>query len=206
MSTVMELACAERADLAELLATLSPQQWASPSLCTGWTVKDVVAHVISYEELGVGGLLGRFAKGRVVNANQVGVEEYSSLTTQQLVDVLRAHLRPRGLTAAFGGMIGLVDTTIHHQDIRRALSLPRAVPAERLLRVLSLVQRNPRLGTPRRIRGLRLQANDIDWQCGHGLEVLGPGEALLMAITGRGDALGDLSGPGQPVLAARVGP
>jgi uncharacterized protein (TIGR03083 family) len=200
----MAMARAERADLAEFLATLSPQDWQSPSLCTEWTVKDVVAHVISYDELSAAGLVGRFAKGRIVRANQVGVDEYASMCPPELLEFLRTHLQPRGLTAAFGGMIGLVDGTIHHQDIRRALNRPRTVPAERLDRVLGLVLRNPRLGTPRRIRGLRLRADDIEWQYGDGPEVAGHGEALLMAITGRPSAVGELSGPGQQILATRL--
>jgi hypothetical protein len=57
---------------------------------------------------------------------------------------------------------------------------------------------------PRRIKGLRLRADDVDWQTGKGPDVVGPGEALLMAMAGRADALGELSGPGQPVLAARM--
>ena len=57
-SDLMTMARAERADLAEFLATLTAQDWAAPTLCTRWNVKDVVAHVVSYEELGALGLLG----------------------------------------------------------------------------------------------------------------------------------------------------
>lgn len=203
-ATLMGMARDERADLADFLATLTPQQWEAPSLCSGWTVKDVVAHVISYEELGVLGLLKRFAKGRLVRANQVGVDDFAGLTPEQLLDFLRAHLQPRGLTAGFAGMIALVDGTIHHQDIRRALGRPRDVPVDRLERVLGLVPGNPRLGAGRRIRGLRLRATDIEWEHGHGPEVTGPGEALLMAMSGRAAALADLAGPGQDTLAARL--
>ncbi|OBH19974.1 maleylpyruvate isomerase family mycothiol-dependent enzyme [Mycobacterium sp. E3247] len=201
---LMSMARAERADLADFLATLTPQQWDAPSLCAGWTVKDVVAHMISYEELGTLGLLERFAKGRIVRANQVGVDEFAHLSAQQLLDYLCTHLQPRGLTAGFGGMIALVDGTIHHQDIRRALGRPRAVPADRLERVLALVPGNPRLGAGRRIRGLRLRATDVDWEHGRGSEVTGPGEALLMAMTGRTAALADLAGSGLQTLAARL--
>ena len=144
--TLMDMARAERADLAEFLATLTPQQWATPSLCTKWTVKDVVAHMISYEELGTIGLINRFLKGAIVRANQVGVDEFASLSPQQLLEFLRNHLTPRGLTAGFGGMIAFVDGTIHHQDIRRTLGQPRSIPADRLTRILPLVPGNPRLG------------------------------------------------------------
>ncbi|BBZ42239.1 hypothetical protein MCNS_53020 [Mycobacterium conspicuum] len=204
--TLMDMARAERADLAEFLATLTPQDWAAPSLCTRWTVKDVVAHVISYEELGTLGLIKRFLKGAVVRANQVGVDEFASLSPQQLLDFLRDHLTPQGLTAGFGGMIALVDGTVHHQDIRRSLGRPRNVPADRLTRILPLVPSNPRLGAGRRIRGLRLRATDVDWVHGRGPEVIGPGEALLMAMTGRPAALADLAGPGLDTLAARLSP
>jgi uncharacterized protein (TIGR03083 family) len=202
--SLMSMARAERADLAEFLATLSPTDWEAPTLCSKWTVKDVVAHVISYEELGTLGLLKRFVKGWVVRANQVGVDEFAALSPQQLLEFLRGHLQPRGLTAGFGGMIALVDGTIHHQDIRRSLGRPRTVPPDRLKRVLGLVPGNPRLGAGRRIRGLRLRATDIDWTHGRGPEVTGTGEALLMAMSGRRAALADLDGPGRATLAARL--
>ncbi len=203
-ATLMSMARDERADLADFLATLTPRDWEATTLCSKWTVKDVVAHVISYEELGALGLVRRFAKGWVVRANQVGVDEFADQSAQQLLDFLRAHLQPRGLTAGFGGMIALVDGTIHHQDIRRALGRPRDIPADRLERVLGLVPGNPRLGAGRRIRGLRLRATDIDWEHGHGPEVAGPGEALLMAMAGRPAALADLAGPGVQTLTARL--
>jgi uncharacterized protein (TIGR03083 family) len=204
-AALMSMACAERADLADFLATLTPQDWDAPSLCSEWSVKDVVAHVISYEELGSLGLLRRFAKGRIVRANQVGVDEFSTLSPQQLLEFLRNHFTPKGLTAGFGGMIALVDGTIHHQDIRRSLRRPRTIPSDRLARVLGLVPGNPRLGAGRRIRGLRLRAIDVDWAHGSGPEVTGPGEALLMAMAGRPAAVADLAGPGRDTLAGRLG-
>jgi uncharacterized protein (TIGR03083 family) len=204
--SLMDMAHDERTDLAAFLATLKPEEWHMPSLCEKWTVKDVVAHVLSYEELSPLGLMKRFAKGRVIRANEVGVAEFAPLSPQDLQDFLGRHLRPQGLTAGFGGMIALVDGTIHHQDIRRALGHPRTVPVDRLERILPLVPSNPRLGAGRRIRGLRLNATDVAWQHGDGPEVSGTGEALLMAMSGRRDSLCELAGPGQATLAARVAP
>src|SRR6201986_4188523 len=202
--SLMDLAVAERTDLATFLETLTPQEWHAPSLGEGWTVKDVVAHVVSYEDLTLFGLMKRFAKGRVVHANQVGVEEFAPMSPQELMEVLGRHLRPQGLTAGFGGMIGLIDGTVHHQDIRRALGHPRTVPVERLERILPLVPANPRLGAGRRIRGLRLVATDVAWRHGDGPEVHGTGEALLMAMTGRKEAASELTGPGQRTIANRL--
>ncbi len=201
---LMDLAYEERSDLAAFLQTLTPQEWETESLCTGWTVKDVVAHVVSYEELDLVGVATRIIKGRWVRANDIGVAEFAARSPDELLEFLNRHLHPQGLTARFGGMIALVDGTVHHQDIRRALGYPRTVPPHRLLRVLPLVPRNPRLGAGRRIRGLRLRATDLAWEHGNGLEVTGTGEALLMAMTGRRQAVDELSGPGKSILLDRV--
>jgi uncharacterized protein (TIGR03083 family) len=202
--SLMDMAYDERADLAAFLDTLTPQEWQAQSLCDRWTVKDVVAHIVSYDELTPLGLVKRFAKGRVVRANDVGVKEFAPLSPQELLEFLGRHLHPKGLTAGFGGMIALVDGTVHHQDIRRALGHPRAVPVDRLERILPLVPGNPRLGAGRRIRGLRLTATDVAWEHGDGPEVSGTGEALLMAMTGRPEAVKELTGPGQATMAERV--
>ena len=202
--SLMDMAYEERSDLASFLQTLAPEEWNARSLCDDWTVKDVVAHIVSYEELNVIGLVKRFAKGRFVHANEVGVKEFAPMSPDDLMDFLRRHLHPQGLTAGFGGMIALIDGTIHHQDIRRALGHPRAVPVDRLQRILPLVPSNPRLGAGKRIRGLRLQATDVDWTHGNGPEVIGSGEALLMAMSGRRATLEELSGAGQATLAERL--
>ena len=199
----MDMATRERTDLADYLSTLTESQWQAPSLCAEWSVKDVVAHMISYEELGFTGLLTRFAKGRITRANDVGVREYGALSTDELTDFVRAHARPSGLTSGLGGMIGLVDGTIHHQDIRRALHHPRAIAAAHLEVIVPSIPTNPRLGAWRRIRGLSLVATDIEWRRGTGPEITGPAEALMMAMSGRADALRDLHGAGVEILASR---
>lgn len=201
------LARDERSDLAEFLATLTPAQWEAPSLCPGWRVRDVVAHMFSYEELGVGGLLGRFITGglRLSRVNAVGVARAADRSIDELLALAREHLRPRGITTGFGGLIALTDAVIHHQDIRRPLGLPRDVPAERVLRALPFACTTPPLSAGKRIRGLTLATTDLDWTRGTGPVVEGPAEAMLMAIAGRGDAVVELSGPGQPILAGRIG-
>ena len=134
----MRLAQDERADLADFLACLTPEQWEAPTLCSKWRVRDVVAHIISFDDLGPVGFVGRFAAGRFNpdQVNQVGVDQYAQLTSDELLVELKGHLRPAGLTARFGGRIGLVDGLIHHQDVRRALGAPREVPRERLAKAL----------------------------------------------------------------------
>lgn len=158
-ASVKALATEERADFLQLLRQLTPEQWDTPSLCAGWSVRDVALHVVSYE-----------------------------------------------VTTAFGGRIALADCMIHQQDIRRALKLPRNIPDERLRIVLDFALIAPPLPAKTNRRGLRLTATDLDWSVGAGPEVIGPGEALLMAAAGRADALDDLTGPGVTTLRQRVLP
>ncbi|WP_028922642.1 maleylpyruvate isomerase family mycothiol-dependent enzyme [Pseudonocardia acaciae] len=197
----------ERADLAELLATLSPEQWEAPSLCEGWRVRDVVAHMLSYDELDTRALVGRFVKGRFAlnRTNAVGLAEYGTRDPDQLLTLLNDHLEPRGLTAALGGMVAMLDAMIHHQDIRRPLGLPRQIPPDRLAQGLRCAMIAPPIGAYWRTRGLRLIATDLDWSHGNGPEVRGPGEALLMAAAGRRGVVEELAGPGQATLAGRIG-
>jgi uncharacterized protein (TIGR03083 family) len=202
---VMQLATDERLDLADFLDTLTPGEWETPSLCQGWSVRDVVAHVVSYEELGMTGLLTRRLKGLGMGGpNEVGRAEYAGRAPADLAAFVRAHARPRGLTAWFGGAIGLTDGLIHHQDIRRALDAPRTVPAERLRVALGFALQSPKLPSRKDARGLRLVATDLDWSHGSGPEVTGTAEALLVVIAGRPAALPELDGPGASMLARRV--
>jgi uncharacterized protein (TIGR03083 family) len=196
----------ERADFATFLATMSPQQWDAPTLCAGWRVRDVVAHMISYDELSARRLVARFAQGWFLpdRVNAVGLAEYNMRSPEELVALLKEHVEPRGLPAAFGGMVALVDGVIHQQDIRRPLGMPRDIPAERLLPALRGALSSPVIRGFWRVRGVRLVATDLDWSTGAGPEVQGRAEALLMTIAGRRGVVGELSGPGQPKLADRV--
>lgn len=204
---VMALARAEREDLLDLLSTLTPEQWRAPSLCAGWSVHDVVAHVLSYEELGPRQLAARFARGsfRFGRVNAVGLREYAGRSPAELTDLLRRHLTPTGLTAGLGGAIALTDGLIHHQDIRRPLGLPRAVPAERVRPALRTALFAPTLLGVGRVRDVRLVATDLDWAFGRGPEVRGTAEALLMAVAGRRGIAAELSGPGRERIARRLG-
>ena len=202
----LRLARDERAEFADFLATVTPEQWEGPTLCTQWRVRDVVAHVISYEELSKAGLVGRFLRGGLApdRVNAVGVRDYGDRSPDELVALLRNHLTPRGLTAGFGGRIALTDGLIHHQDIRRSLDQPRTIPAERMTTALEFGRTAPTLHARSRTRGLRLVATDIGWSAGDGPAVEGPAEPLLMAVAGRPAALPELSGPGAQTLAERI--
>jgi uncharacterized protein (TIGR03083 family) len=171
-----------RADLAAFLATLTPQQWQAPTLCTRWPVRDVVAHIISYDNLGARALLtvaprARFRPGRI---NDTALTRYDQHTPEQLLALLTGNLQPRGQPAALGGRAGLVETLIHHQDIRRALRQPRAIPADRLLPALHTALIAPDISRPWPLRDVRLATTDLRFSLGIGALAEGPAEAILM--------------------------
>ena len=208
MTDLRELAEEERGELLALTEGLTAEQWESPSLCDGWTVRDVVVHVVSFDELSWSGLVTTFLRGGLApnRVNGVALGRYAEAGPAEVVELLRRTQRPRGLTAAMGGGIALTDGTIHQQDVRRPLGLPRVIPERRLVPVLDFSLGAPTLPSRRNARGLRLVAADVDWSYGDGPEVTGPGEALLMAAAGREDALADLVGEGVETLRSRVRP
>ncbi|SDF12035.1 TIGR03083 family protein [Blastococcus fimeti] len=203
---LMPLAEEERADLLALLRELSPDQWHAQSLCANWRVRDVAAHAVSYDELSRAATVTTFLRGglRTNRVNEIALSRYESLDPEGIVDLVARNQRPSGLPSGFRGGIALTDGTIHHQDIRRALGLPRTIPEHRLVPVLTFSLGAPTLPSKGNARGLELVATDVDWTAGDGPKVTGTGEALLMAVAGRAQALADLSGEGVQTLRRRV--
>ena len=206
MADVSDLAAGERRDLADYLDTLTAEEWERPSLCRGWSVRDVAAHVTSYDMLSWPALLALSARSgfSLSRGNQARLAECRGLSERELTARLRVHAVPRGIAALFGSAVGLTDGLIHHQDIRRALGHPRRVPSERLAAALAFAPRALVLPAPTNLRGIRVVATDLDWSHGAGPEVQGPAEALLLALAGRPQALADLDGPGLGTLEARL--
>ena len=205
MTSTRQMARDERVEFASFLQGLTPEQWANPTLCDKWRVREVAIHTVSYDELDTAGLVGRFLKGRLSTdrINAIGVADYADRSPKQIVGMIRANTEPHGLTGGFGGRIALTDGMIHQQDIRRSLGLPRTIDPARLRTALDFARFAPTIRGAWRARGVRLVATDLDWAYGKGPEVRGSGEALLMAMAGRRAALADLDGPGKAKLAQR---
>lgn len=191
----------ERAELVELLRGLSEQEWETPSLCAGWRVRDVVAHLLqdTLSPLGYAGLVMK-SRGSINRTNNALAHMFEALTTEQLVDKLAAE---SGRLAKFSPRLMLSDLVVHHQDIRRPLGRPRTIPADRLIAVLNYP--DPFAVPARYAKGLRFLATDVVWSGGDGPEVRGPGEAIALAMVGRTAALDDLTGGGLPELRRRLG-
>jgi uncharacterized protein (TIGR03083 family) len=211
----LALARAERVDLLALLHDLEEDDWDRPSLCSEWTVRDVVTHVLSFEGVGMGDVVRQYLRrllpgsrgpleGPLGPLDAVDEPPRPRHDPALLIATLASHLTPTGLTAGFGGRIALTDGLIHQQDLRRPLGRPRTIPADRLRGALSFAMYAPPIGAFRRVRGLRLVASDLGWSHGRGALVTGPGEALLLAAAGRAVALSELEGEGLERLASRM--
>lgn len=208
IGSVAHLATEERRSLLELVEGFTEAQWSAPSLCPGWSVRDVVLHHISYDLLAGRETLQRMVTGRAhpgSSSNDARLAELAGLTTGDVVSALRAHQRPTGLTSGFGCRISLLDGMIHQQDVRRPLNLPRTIPGERIRPALNFALWAPPVRGAVRGRGVRLVADDLDWSFGRGPEVRGTAEALLLAMGGRTVVLDELTGPGLSRFTRNLG-
>lgn len=199
----------QRQHLIDFLITLSPDEWNVPSLCRGWRVRDVVAHLTQGQEgvLNAGTFISILrARFNLNLAIEQGARERGDrLSPDELTDRLRAGLASRKTAPGSGATGILVDVFVHSSDITRPFGRPPLpIPVNCLRETLDYVVANRYLGGPRRSAGLTLRATDLDWTHGSGPAVEGTSEALILALTGRKDALRDLSGPGQESLAARI--
>lgn len=196
------LIAAERRDLVDFLRTLSDDDWETPSLCSGWRVRDVVAHLLydATSPLTYANAIRR-ARGSVDRINNLLVDDQRSTAPDRLVERLESSVG-RGPFARLAPSSALADVLVHHQDIRRPLGKPRQIPAERLRTVLN--RPDPFAQPKQYTRGLRFVATDVDWATGDGPEIRGPGEALALAMVGRPVVLDELNGDGVEVLRTRM--
>jgi uncharacterized protein (TIGR03083 family) len=195
----------ERRALAHDLASLSEAQWSTPSLCSEWTVRDVLAHMTGTAKITPGSFFPKFVGsgfsfGRLQAksiAEERGVSGADTLT--HFEGVINSEKRPPG-----GKNVMLGETIVHAEDIRRSLGLRHDYPTDALVEVADFYKRsNFVMGSKRRIDGVALRATDAKWSNGTGPEVSGPMVALLMALTGRKAALDELSGEGVATLRER---
>jgi uncharacterized protein (TIGR03083 family) len=197
---------AERAAQADALAALPAADWDKTSLCTDWTVRDVVAHMIDTATVTPPTFLMKFAGSGfrfpvMVRKNIAAIQDGRS--DEQLVELFRSRVDAR--TAPPGpAMSWLGETIVHGEDVFRAVGGYRDHPAEHLVALADFYSNsNALIGSKTRIGGVTLRATDTDWKHGTGPEASGPMIALVMAMTGRKPALDDLGGEGVDVLRSR---
>jgi uncharacterized protein (TIGR03083 family) len=197
---------AERKALADTIEHLTPEQWAQPSLCAGWTVGQLAAHILSGAEQ----TPARFLKGMVSTGFRFNAlmerdaRTYGALPPTQIVDRLRQRTTTTNRPPA-PVMAMLGEAVVHGEDIRQPLGLAETASGDALDACLQMyTAANFPVGGKKRIRGLRLVATDTGWSYGTGPEVSGPASSLLLSMTGRPAGLAGLSGDGAGLLGARL--
>lgn len=211
--TVYQIATANRLLAADMFATLTPEQWRTPSLCAGWTVREVAAHFLEPLETGVGTLkllvyLVRY-RGSLDRMVDDTARKAAARPTDELVTGLRERASTRLTPPVIGPFGPMTDTCIHLRDAARPLGLDACPPPASWRPALDFLVSKPATKgfIPRgRLTGLRLVATDQDWWHGDGPEIIGSSEAIAMAVSGRPAALDDLAGPGLDVLRRRIAP
>lgn len=188
---------AEFVALAELLAAATEAQWDTPSLCEGWRVREVVAHMTMaarYAENQFMAELQRcdFDFGRL--SNEIAGRD-AALSTSELVANLRSDVMAQW-TPPGGGYHGALNhVVIHGLDITVPLGVPRRSPDDTIRIILDDLTRgdvHERFGTS--IEGRSLQATDIDWSYGSGPALRGKAEDLAVVLCGRALPAGRLDG------------
>ncbi|WP_151524062.1 maleylpyruvate isomerase family mycothiol-dependent enzyme [Serinicoccus kebangsaanensis] len=205
-SPTWDLVQAERRALVEDLAALEEPLWEHASLCPGWTVHDVAAHLVDNARTTTPRLLLAMARARFDfdAQNAAGVARERGDTPRETLARLRAVVtRTSGPPAPRASR--LVEEVVHGEDIRRPLGLEHAYVQEAVERALTyqLATAVGLGGARERVAGLTVRATDAGIASGSGPVVEGPALDLLLVVSGR-VVPGVLRGPGLAELEARA--
>jgi uncharacterized protein (TIGR03083 family) len=176
----------ERSWLADLLESLPRASWEQPSLCRGWSVRDVGAHLTFSHARMRDVAWPAVRSGFRYNATIQYAARRSPLNQEEIVATLRGFVGSRRTAPFVTEMEPLLDVLVHAQDICLPLGIDHPMPVDAAVaaaeRVLSL--RGPmRLWEPP--AEVRLVATDADWAYGEGPVVQAPMRSHLLTLTGR---------------------
>jgi len=182
--------------LADLLASAPAGDWDAASLCEGWQVRHVVAHVampvrLTPETFGAelaaaGGDFGRLSDTVACRDATLPVAEHLAALRSPLLH----EWQPPG-----GGAAGaLSHAVIHSLDVTIALDRPAVAPRDAVTAVLDQLARADGAIFGLDLTGVRLEAADTAWSWGSGDVVRADSGHLVALLSGRrlpdGRALG----------------
>ncbi|KHL08387.1 uncharacterized protein (TIGR03083 family) [Mumia flava] len=183
-----------RHEIVTLLRDLRPEEWDRPSLCEGWTVRDVAAH-LSLAETAAGRaaieiVRARGSLNRMIH--DTAVRRAATWSDSAVIDAVEATIGTHRHAIGVTDQEPLLDALVHGADI--AVPLGRALPmapdaaAVAATRVWSFGRRMSSAfrAQPRSFAdGRRLVATDVDWSAGQGPDLRAPIEQILLLLTGR---------------------
>lgn len=197
----------ERRAIADLVDALTADQLATPSLCAGWDVKTVAAHLVSDFTDGFTGFLVSGIRHRSMHRGiDALARRRAHATPAHIARTLREQADFRLSPPLTGPISGLTDVLVHGADMRIPLGIGHVPDPQEVARVLDFLTGRTQRGffPPKRLRDIALHDQDTGRRWGRGDTVSGPGDALMLAICGRVVGFERLTGPGVAVLRARL--
>ena len=202
ISQISALVNEERNRLLTDLTGLTEQQWHTQSLCTGWTVRDVTAHLLMPYELSVPAFLTKMVAARL-NFDRLADRwaRRDQRSSQELITALAATSAVKFNVPGANEAAPLSHLLAHGEDIRRPLGIRAHTNAESSNAALTQLAR---FAKSKLAEGLRFQSTDTDWSSGHGRLVTGTASALIVTLAGRPAAADELSGEGADEIRSRL--
>jgi uncharacterized protein (TIGR03083 family) len=205
---VFAAVAAERRSIADLIEGLNADQLATASLCAGWDVKTVAAHLVSDFADGFWRfMVSGFRHGSIDQGiDALARRRALAASAAEIAQTLRARADHRLSPPLTGPLSGLTDVLIHGADMRIPLGIPHQPNPFDVALVLDFLTGPTQLGffPRRRLRGIALCDDDTGRMWGDGDTIRGPGVAVMLAVCGRTIAFDRLTGPGLPLLQSRL--
>lgn len=179
----------QRAELADLIDTLDAQQWLAPSLCDGWRVRDVAAHLTHSHMSPVRAIIEAVKSGFRFDPmiRRLGVEDPRSQS--EIAAALRAMVGARKRVPGTSVQQPLIELLVHGQDMTVPLGIDRPMPIAAAVEAADRLSRMKfPLNAMARLDGIRLIATDADFAAGQGREVRAPIRDVVLVLAGRADA------------------
>lgn len=199
---------AARRSLLSTFQDLDDEQWAVPSLCDGWTIRELLAHLILAAKPPMRRYAGAVvrARGSFDRANRALAVADGQRPAADLLASYRALVDHRFAPPGWPAAAPYSDILLHTLDARIPLGLPTDRPPADHLPVMDLL-----FGVAGRSFGstsrpdVRWVATDLDWSRGDGPEVHGSMADLTLTAAGRAARLDALDGPGVDALRTWLG-
>jgi uncharacterized protein (TIGR03083 family) len=197
----------ERRSIATLIDGLNPDQLSTASLCAGWDVKTVAAHLVSDFADGFWGFMASGIRhGGIDRGIDALARRRARASAAEIAETLRSRADHGLSPPVTGPLSGLTDVLVHGADMRIPLGLPHRPDPEHVARVLDFLTSPTQLGffPHARLRGIALHDEDTGRTWGDGESIRGSGVAVMLAVCGRTVAFDRLVGPGVPTLQSRL--
>ena len=188
-----------RHQFADRIELLDETAWDEVSWCSGWQVRDVLAHLVRNAESNRWSLIGDLFRGgfRPDYSVSKAAMRLRDVPVPELADRLRRAAHERLRSGGSSKPFGLGDIVVHSADAFRPLGEDVDVAPEVAASVLDAYWDKARMvvhAAPH--RGSRLVATDLDWSRGSGPEIHGRTIDLALFVAHRHQVLPCLDGPG----------